>query len=181
MARQPRVHDELVLVDQSQIRERHSELRAGGEQPLPRLPLEPLDDVGCQAVANKTTTSLIPEAYWDDNGYPNRTLYFWPVPTQANPKTGAKVNWSDSYLAGAQAIITGAIGGLAGPARRKPSVARILFNWDDFFAWAGGNTFSRSRDNVTPRPGPVGTGTTLPCGRNGPSSITSIGCMRNSD
>src|SRR4051794_34139477 len=40
---------------------------------------------------------------------------------------------------------------------------------------------SLSRASVTPSPGPVGTGTRLPFGRNGPSSVTSRGCILNSD
>src|SRR4026208_475413 len=43
MARYPRMHDELVLIDQSQLRERQRELHASCEQPLPRLPLELLN------------------------------------------------------------------------------------------------------------------------------------------
>ena len=43
VARQPGVHDELVLVDQSQLRQRQRELHAADEQPLARLPLELLD------------------------------------------------------------------------------------------------------------------------------------------
>src|SRR5215218_8174026 len=37
------MNDELVLVDQSQLRQRERELHASNEQPLTRLPLEPLD------------------------------------------------------------------------------------------------------------------------------------------
>ena len=40
MARQPGMHDELVLIDQSQLRQRQRELHPSHEQSLTRLPLE---------------------------------------------------------------------------------------------------------------------------------------------
>src|SRR5437773_11127294 len=40
MARQPGLHHELVLIDQSQLRQRQRELPACHEQSLTRLPLE---------------------------------------------------------------------------------------------------------------------------------------------
>src|SRR5215470_3553287 len=40
MARYPGLHDELVLIDQSQLRQRLRELHASHEQSLARLPLE---------------------------------------------------------------------------------------------------------------------------------------------
>ena len=43
MACQPGVHDELVLIDQSQLRQCLRELHATREQPLARLPLELLN------------------------------------------------------------------------------------------------------------------------------------------
>ena len=43
MARQPGVHHELVLIDQSQLRQRKRELHASHEQSLTRLPLEVLN------------------------------------------------------------------------------------------------------------------------------------------
>jgi len=39
------VHDELVLIDQSQLRQRQGELHASGEQSLTRLPLELLNGI----------------------------------------------------------------------------------------------------------------------------------------
>ena len=41
MARQYGLHDELVLIDQSQLRQRQRELHASGEQALTRLLLQP--------------------------------------------------------------------------------------------------------------------------------------------
>src|SRR5512143_92899 len=43
MARQPGMHYKLVLIDQSQLRQRKRELHASHEQSLTRLPLELLD------------------------------------------------------------------------------------------------------------------------------------------
>jgi WD40 repeat protein len=43
MAREPGVHDELVLIDQSQLRQRQRQLHAAHEQSLTRLPLELLN------------------------------------------------------------------------------------------------------------------------------------------
>ena len=43
MARYPGLHDELVLIDQSQLRQRLREPHASHEQSLARLPLEPLN------------------------------------------------------------------------------------------------------------------------------------------
>src|SRR5215468_5292220 len=40
MAHEPGLHDELVLIDQSQLRQRQRELHASDEQSLARLPLE---------------------------------------------------------------------------------------------------------------------------------------------
>src|SRR5881275_636509 len=43
MARQPGLHHELVLVDQSKLRQRQRELHASHQQSLTRLPLELLN------------------------------------------------------------------------------------------------------------------------------------------
>src|SRR5687768_17833692 len=43
MAHYPGVHDELVLIDQSQLRQRQRELHASHQQSLTRLPLELLN------------------------------------------------------------------------------------------------------------------------------------------
>src|SRR5215211_925237 len=45
MARDPRVHHELVLIDQSQLRQRQRERHASNEQSLCRLSLELLNGV----------------------------------------------------------------------------------------------------------------------------------------
>jgi hypothetical protein len=43
------------------------------------------DDVEWQRIAAKSVPSLIPEVCYNDQGYPDLTLSFWPIPTQANP------------------------------------------------------------------------------------------------
>ena len=45
------------------------------------------DDVQWQGIANKSTSSLLPQVCFDDGGFPDRLLSFWPIPTQANPIT----------------------------------------------------------------------------------------------
>ena len=51
------------------------------------IPLDMYDNVQWQGIANKTTPSILPQICYDDGGFPDRTLYFWPTPTQANPIT----------------------------------------------------------------------------------------------
>jgi hypothetical protein len=46
------------------------------------------DDVQWQGVANKSSASLLPQVCFVDESnavFPDMVLYFWPVPTQANP------------------------------------------------------------------------------------------------
>lgn len=52
------------------------------------LPMEMLDDQQWQGITNKTTTSILPQVCFVDFSnavFPDMVLYFWPVPTQANP------------------------------------------------------------------------------------------------
>lgn len=48
------------------------------------LALEPQSRAQWQGIANKSTPSLLPQVYFDDEGFPDRTIYFWPIPSQAN-------------------------------------------------------------------------------------------------
>jgi hypothetical protein len=43
------------------------------------------DDVRWQSVANKSTPSLLPQVCYVEESFPDISLTFWPVPTQANP------------------------------------------------------------------------------------------------
>lgn len=67
--------------------ERASVLYSASQQTPLEKPLEMYDDVQWQGIANKTTKSLLPEGCFDDQGFPDRVLFFWPIPTQANPVT----------------------------------------------------------------------------------------------
>lgn len=67
--------------------ERVSVLYSASQSTPVEVPLEMADDVKWQSIANKTTTSLLPQVCYvepttDGTDY---NLYFWPVPTQANP------------------------------------------------------------------------------------------------
>lgn len=67
--------------------ERASVLYSASQQTPTEVPLEMLDSVGWQSVANKSTPSLLPQQVYIERN-PNGLdwdLYFWPVPTQGNP------------------------------------------------------------------------------------------------
>jgi hypothetical protein len=52
------------------------------------IPMDMYDDVQWQGLSNKTTPSLLPQVCFVDASnavFPDMVLYFWPVPTQANP------------------------------------------------------------------------------------------------
>lgn len=67
--------------------ERASVIFAASQSTPIEKPLDMYDDVQWQGIANKTTQSLLPDICFDDQGFPFRTLFFWPIPTQANPVT----------------------------------------------------------------------------------------------
>jgi len=51
-------------------------------------PMEMYDPVQWQGIANKSTPSILPQICFVDESnavFPDMVLYFWPVPTQANP------------------------------------------------------------------------------------------------
>jgi hypothetical protein len=52
------------------------------------LPMDMVDDQQWQGIANKSVTSILPQVCFVDESnavFPDMVLYFWPVPTQANP------------------------------------------------------------------------------------------------
>lgn len=54
-------------------------------QPTPvELAMDMLDDVGWQSIANKSTSSLLPQVCYVEKNFPDMNLSFWPIPTQAN-------------------------------------------------------------------------------------------------
>lgn len=65
--------------------ERVSIMYSASQQTPVELAMEMLDDVEWQAISNKSTPSILPQVCWDDGGFPDRNLSFWPIPTQANP------------------------------------------------------------------------------------------------
>ena len=65
--------------------ERVSIMYSASQSTPVELPMEMLDDVAWQGVVNKSTPSLLPQVCFNDLGFPNMTLNFWPIPTQANP------------------------------------------------------------------------------------------------
>lgn len=54
----------------------------GGGQPV-RVPLTKLTTDGWAAIQVQATGSSIPQAYYDDYGYPLSNIYFWPFPNAA--------------------------------------------------------------------------------------------------
>jgi hypothetical protein len=68
--------------------ERVSILYSASQSTPVELPMEMADDVKWQGVANKSTKSLLPQMCFVDSSnavFPDMVLYFYPVPTQANP------------------------------------------------------------------------------------------------
>lgn len=52
------------------------------------LPMDMVDDQQWQGISNKSVTSILPQVCFVDESnavFPDMVLYFWPVPTQANP------------------------------------------------------------------------------------------------
>jgi hypothetical protein len=79
--------EDFLLPRPSRI-ERVSIMYSASQQTPVELPMEMLDDVGWQGITNKSTPSLLPQVCFVDASnavFPDMVLYFWPVPTQANP------------------------------------------------------------------------------------------------
>lgn len=67
--------------------ERVSVLYSASQSTPVEIPMQMLDDVEWQGVANKTTPSILPQCCYAEPTFPDMALYFWPVPTQPNPVT----------------------------------------------------------------------------------------------
>lgn len=68
--------------------ERVSVMYSASQQTPVELPMEMADDVIWQGISNKSTPSLLPQVCYVDASnavFPDMVLYFWPIPTQANP------------------------------------------------------------------------------------------------
>lgn len=80
-------NEDFLLARPSRV-ERVSVLYSASQSTPVELPMEMLDDQQWQGVTNKTSTSILPEVCFVDSSnavFPDMVLYFWPVPTQANP------------------------------------------------------------------------------------------------
>ena len=80
-------NENFLLARPSRV-ERVSVMYSASQSTPVELGMEMLDDVKWQGVANKSTPSLLPQACFVDSSnavFPDMVLYFWPVPTQANP------------------------------------------------------------------------------------------------
>ena len=80
-------NEDFLLPRPSRV-ERVSVLYSASQQTPVELPMEMVDDVGWQGVTNKSSPSLLPQVCFVDESnsvFPDTVLYFWPVPTQANP------------------------------------------------------------------------------------------------
>lgn len=58
---------------------------SASQQTPVELALDMPDASVWQGYANKSTPSLLPQACYIEENFPDMTLTFWPVPTQANP------------------------------------------------------------------------------------------------
>jgi hypothetical protein len=79
--------ENFLLARPSRV-ERVSIMYAASQSTPVELPMEMVDDVGWQGVTNKSTSSILPQVCFVDASnavFPDMVLYFWPVPTQANP------------------------------------------------------------------------------------------------
>jgi hypothetical protein len=68
--------------------ERVSIVYSASQSTPEELPMEMLNNQQWQGVSNKTSTSILPQVCFVDDSnavFPDMVLYFWPVPTQANP------------------------------------------------------------------------------------------------
>lgn len=80
-------NEDFLLARPSRV-ERVSVLYSASQQTPVELELDMYDDVEWQAVTNKSTPSTLPQVCFADESnavFPDTVLYFWPVPTQANP------------------------------------------------------------------------------------------------
>ena len=80
-------NEDFLLARPSRV-ERVSILYSASQQTPVEMPMEMVDDVGWQRITNKTVPSILPQVCFVDFSnavFPDMVLWFWPVPTQANP------------------------------------------------------------------------------------------------
>lgn len=79
--------EDFLLARPSRL-ERVSVLYAASQSTPVELAMDMVDDVGWQSISNKATPSILPQVCFVDESnaaFPDMVLYFWPIPTQANP------------------------------------------------------------------------------------------------
>lgn len=79
--------EDFLLPRPSRV-ERVSILYAASQSTPVELPMHMADDVEWQGIANKSIPSILPQTCFVDDSnavFPDSVLYFYPVPTQANP------------------------------------------------------------------------------------------------
>lgn len=79
--------EDFLLPRPSRV-ERVSVLYSASQSTPSEVAMEMVDDVGWQRIDTKSVTSLLPQVCFADQSnavFPDTVLYFWPVPTQANP------------------------------------------------------------------------------------------------
>ena len=80
-------NEDFLLPRPSRV-ERVSVFYSASQQTPVELEMDMYDDLKWQGIANKSTQSLLPQVCFPDESnavFPDTVLYFWPVPTQANP------------------------------------------------------------------------------------------------
>jgi len=80
-------NENFLLARPSRV-DRVSIMYSASQQTPVELPMEMLDDVEWQGITNKSTLSILPQVCFVDESnavFPDMVLYFWPVPTVANP------------------------------------------------------------------------------------------------
>ena len=80
-------NEDFLLARPSRV-ERVSIMYSASQSTPVELPMDMLDDVKWQAITNKSTPSILPQVCFVDSSnavFPDMVLWFWPVPTQANP------------------------------------------------------------------------------------------------
>lgn len=80
-------NEDFLLARPSRV-ERVSIMYSASQSTPVELPMDMLDDQQWQGITNKSTPSLLPQVCFVDSSnavFPDMVLYFWPVPTQANP------------------------------------------------------------------------------------------------
>jgi hypothetical protein len=79
--------EDFLLTRPSRL-SRVSIMYSASQQTPVELPMDMVDSVGWQGISNKSTPSILPQVCFVDESnavFPDMVLYFWPVPTQANP------------------------------------------------------------------------------------------------